>query len=149
MDRKIYTSTDHPSDQPIFLHSEGSYTLNWPMFIMFFCQLAANNGGRTPIADTRQILKYLPDKIVNRFAEKGILYVRNYHQGIGLSWQDVFQTNDKCDVEQFCQQNQISWNWIGEDRLRTWQHRSAIQTHPISSERLWFNHGVFFHPTSL
>src|SRR5688500_17759431 len=27
----IYTSTDHPADQPIVLHNEQSYTLNWPM----------------------------------------------------------------------------------------------------------------------
>ena len=146
---RIYTSTDHPADQPIFLHSEQSYTLNWPIFIMFFCQLDANQGGRTPIADNRQILKHLPDKIVERFAEQGILYVRNYLPGISLSWQDVFQTNDRREVEQFCQQNQISWEWMGQDRLRTWQRRSAFQIHPVSAERLWFNHGVFFHATSL
>ena len=40
----IYTSTDHPADQPIVLHSEQSYTLNWPLKIMFCCLVAARGG---------------------------------------------------------------------------------------------------------
>lgn len=77
VENQIYTSTDHPPDQPIFLHNEQSYTVNWPVFIMFFCLLEASYGGRTPIADNRKIIKHLPDKTINRFAEHGILYVRN------------------------------------------------------------------------
>lgn len=149
VENQIYTSTDHPVDQPIFLHSEQSYTTNWPAFIMFFCLAEANDGGRTPIADNRKILKRLSDRIVSRFSEKGILYVRNYLPGISLSWQDAFQTNNQSEVEQFCQENYIRWHWISENHLRTWQRRSAFQLHPVSGELLWFNHGVFFHATSL
>jgi len=38
LDDGVYTSTDHPQDQPILLHNEQSYTLHWPMKIWFFCQ---------------------------------------------------------------------------------------------------------------
>ena len=33
IDDGVYTSTDHPADQPIVLHNEQSYTLNWPLKI--------------------------------------------------------------------------------------------------------------------
>lgn len=68
---------------------------------------------------------------------------------MSLSWQDAFHTNDKHDVERFCQQNQIRWHWMSDAHLRTWQRRSAFQVHPVNNERLWFNHGLFFHATSL
>ena len=65
----VYTSTDHPPDQPIVLHNEQSYTLNWPMKICFFCVQAASQHGNTPIADSRKILKRLSPRIVERFIE--------------------------------------------------------------------------------
>src|SRR6185369_586686 len=52
---KIYTSTDYPPDQTIFLHNEGTYWMTWPLKIYFFCLVAPAQGGETPIADTRRI----------------------------------------------------------------------------------------------
>ncbi|MBO0797389.1 MAG: amino acid adenylation domain-containing protein, partial [Blastocatellia bacterium] len=48
----IYTSTDHPADQPIVLHNEQSYTLSWMMKLWFFCLQPAQTGGATPVADS-------------------------------------------------------------------------------------------------
>ena len=39
-------STEHPVDQPIFLHNEQSYTADWPLYIMFHCQVAPLRGRR-------------------------------------------------------------------------------------------------------
>lgn len=146
---QVYTSTDHPADQPIFLHNEQSYTVDWPLFILFFCLSEPSHGGRTPIADNRRILTRLPDEVLDRFTDRGILYVRNYIPGISLSWQDVFQTDNKHKVEVFCERNQIRFCWMKDDHLRTWQRRSAFQIHPVTGDRLWFNHALFFHATSL
>src|ERR1700728_628350 len=33
----IYTSTEYPPEQSIFLHNENSYSSIWPLKIMFFC----------------------------------------------------------------------------------------------------------------
>jgi alpha-ketoglutarate-dependent taurine dioxygenase len=52
-------------------------------------------------------------------------------------------------VEQYCSSNDIEYEWIGADRLRTRQVRKAIQTHPITKESVWFNHAVFFHVSTL
>jgi alpha-ketoglutarate-dependent taurine dioxygenase len=95
----VYTSTDHPPDQPIVMHNEQSYNLRWPLKILFYCKLAAAQGGRTPIADSRQVLHRLPDIAVERFRDQGVLYVRNYNGGLGLTWQQTFQTDDPEQVE--------------------------------------------------
>lgn len=145
----IYTSTDHPPDQPIVLHNEQSYTLNWPMKIWFYCARPAETGGRTPLADSRKILQRLPRDIVEVFEQKQVMYVRNYNSGVGLSWREAFQTDDRGEVERYCAQERIDVEWRDNDRLRTRQLRPAVRLHPATGERVWFNHALFFNLSSL
>lgn len=145
----VYTSTDHPADQYILLHNEQSYTLNWPMKICFYCVQPAQQQGHTPIADTRRILRRLDPAILEKFARHGVMYVRNYGHGLGLSWQEAFQTQDKFMVEQHCRNAFMEFEWRDRDHLRTWQTRPAIRRHPQTGESVWFNHAAFFHLSSL
>ena len=147
--RGVYTSTDHPPDQHILLHNEQSYTLNWPMKIWFFCRQPAPQGGRTPIADSREIYRRLDRALVRRFEEKSVMYVRNYGDGLGLPWQEVFQTTERAEVEEHCRRAAIEFEWKDGDRLRTRQVRPAVRTHPKTGELVWFNHALFFHVSSL
>jgi non-ribosomal peptide synthetase component F/acyl carrier protein len=145
----IYTSTDHPADQHILLHNEQSYTLNWPMKIWFFCVRPAQQGGRTPIADSRRIYSRLPARVIEKFVEKQVMYVRNYGDMLGLSWQEAFQTEDKRVVEEHCRRDAIEFEWKDENHLRTKQIRPAVRQHPRTGETVWFNHAVFFNIHSL
>jgi amino acid adenylation domain-containing protein len=145
----IYTSTDHPADQPIVLHNEQSYTLSWMMKLWFFCLQPAQTGGGTPIADSRRIFRRLSPTLVEKFEEKQVMYLRNYGAGLGLPWQEVFQTSEKSEVEAYCHQAGISYEWLDGERLRTRQIRPAIRRHPKTDENVWFNHALFFHVSSL
>jgi alpha-ketoglutarate-dependent taurine dioxygenase len=146
---RVYSSTNHPADQYIILHNEQSYTLNWPMKIMFYCALPATEGGSTPIADSRKILARLDPQIVARFVEKKIMYVRNYGNGLGLPWQEVFQTEERSDVEAHCRRMSIDVEWKSGNRLRTQQVRPAVRKHPLTGVLTWFNHALFFNNSSL
>ncbi|NJM65765.1 MAG: TauD/TfdA family dioxygenase [Acaryochloris sp. RU_4_1] len=146
---KIYTSTDYPANQSIFLHSENSYAATWPLKIAFCCLTPPQQGGETPIADTRKLLQRIDPHIRDRFTQRGVMYVRNFGDGLGLSWQSVFQTEDPTQVEQFCQENAIELEWKSGNRLRTRQVRQAITQHPQTGEWVWFNHALFFHVSTL
>jgi alpha-ketoglutarate-dependent taurine dioxygenase len=145
----IYSSTDHPPDQPIVLHNEQSYTLNWPMKLWFFCAHPPDDGGRTPLADSRKIYQRLAGHIVERFTRKQVLYIRNYGAGLGLSWQEAFQTGDELEVARQCRRVGIDLEWKSGGRLQTRQVRPAVRKHPRTGEMVWFNHAYFFHPSSL
>ncbi|MBD2385750.1 TauD/TfdA family dioxygenase [Cylindrospermum sp. FACHB-282] len=145
----IYTSTDYPANQSIFLHSENSYAATWPLKIFFHCVTPADQGGETPIADTRKLLQQINPKIGDRFLKKGVMYVRNFGDGFGLPWQKVFQSTNPSEVETFCYNNGIDFEWKPGNRLRTWQRRQAITTHPKTGEQVWFNHAAFFHISTL
>jgi alpha-ketoglutarate-dependent taurine dioxygenase len=144
---KIYTSTDYPAEQSIFLHNEGTYWMTWPQKIYFCCLVAPEQGGETPIADCRNILLRISPAVRERFTS--VMYVRNYNDGFSLTWQTVFQTTDKAVVEEYCRRNEISFEWKDGDRLRTRAVRPTTATHPRTGEPVWFNHGAFFHVTTL
>ncbi|MFT7032001.1 MAG: alpha-ketoglutarate-dependent taurine dioxygenase [Cyclobacteriaceae bacterium] len=146
---KVYTSTDHPEDQKINMHNELSYSHNWPLIISFFCQTPPANDGETPIADTRKVLELISKKTRDKFVEHGVKYIRNLVGGIGLSWQQVYQTESKDEVEEHCRKNGIDFNWINDDHLRISWNRPAVQEHPKTGEKTWFNHGFFFNAHNL
>ncbi|NEQ69569.1 MAG: TauD/TfdA family dioxygenase, partial [Symploca sp. SIO2D2] len=95
----IYTSTEYPASQSIFLHNENSYQNTFPMKLFFQCVQAAETGGETPIASIRGVTGRISDDIKSRFADRGILYVRNFGHGFGLPWENVFNTTDAKVVE--------------------------------------------------
>jgi alpha-ketoglutarate-dependent taurine dioxygenase len=145
----VYTSTDYPASQSIFLHNESSYAAVWPLRIFFFCVSPADEGGETPIADVRKVLSRIPAYIKERFAEKGWMLVRNFGAGIGLPWQTVFQTTEQKAVEDYCRQGGITFEWKSSGQLRTRQIRKAIVNHPRTGEPVWFNHATFFHSSTV
>jgi alpha-ketoglutarate-dependent taurine dioxygenase len=145
----IYTSTDYPATESIFLHNEQSYNVQFPLKIYFYCLEPATQGGETPIADTRKIFNAIDPDIRDRLAKQGYVYARNFGNGFGLSWQQSFQTTNKAEVEQYCAQHQITCTWLDDDRLRTTQARSAIAKHPRTGNTAWFNHATFFHVSTL
>lgn len=145
----VYTSTDYPAGKSIHLHNENSYQDTWPARIFFYCATAAREGGETPIADCRKVLARLSPGTRERFARKKWMYVRNYGDGFGLSWQAVFQTDDPAQVERHCREHDIEVEWKEGGRLRTRAVRPAISKHPQTGELTWFNHAAFFHVTSL
>lgn len=145
---QIYTSTEYPADHSIPLHNEIAYSRNWPMKIAFFCVQPATSGGITPIADSRRVFQRLDPVLRDHLRERQIMYVRNYGSGLDLSWQQVFQTQDKADVEAYCQQADIEWEW-DDDHLTTRQVCQAVATHPETGEEIWFNQAHLFHISSL
>jgi len=145
---RVYTSTEYPADKWIPQHNENAYSRSWPMKLFFYCEKAAEEGGMTPITDSHLVYERVPAEIRQRFAEKGVMYVRNYRTGIDLPWSNVFQTEDRSEVEEFCRQAGIEYEWNGDD-LRTRQICQGVAKHPKTGKMLWFNQAHLFHVSSL
>lgn len=143
----VYTSTEYHPAETIPLHNEHAYSNKWPLRIGFYCDVAAREGGATPIADSRRVYNRVPRDIVDHFERKGIRYVRHY-SNIDLPWSEVFQTEERAEVERYCSENGIEFEW-GADGLSTRQTSGATMVHPVSGERLWFNQAHLFHVSSL
>ncbi len=146
---KIYTSTEYPADQEIVMHNEMAYSKRFPHFIWFYCKQAALEGGCTPLVDSREIYKQMDPAIVAAFEGKKIMYCRNYKPGIDVPWQNVFRTEDKSEVESYCRKNDIQFEWVTPDHLRTKELCDSILAHPHTNEKVWFNQAHLFHISNL
>ncbi|MDT5038121.1 MAG: hypothetical protein QOE03_3306 [Micromonosporaceae bacterium] len=144
---RVYTSTEYPAAEEIPMHNESSYSERYPRLLFFLCHTAAATGGATPIADGRAVWQQLPEPVRERL-RPGIIYTRTYRRGVGLSWQESFQTQDRAVVERYCREHGIDVEWRHDD-LHTRHRRPAFLTDPSSGAQLWFNQANLFHVTAL
>ncbi|WP_448724145.1 condensation domain-containing protein [Pseudomonas farris] len=145
----VYTSTEYPSDQPIFFHNENAYATSWPARLFFFCETPPFAGGRTPLADCRAVFKQLPDSIRNAFERHGVLYRRRFRPGLGLSWQQVFAVDDLETLNHRYVPQGYRFSRGPQNELVADLAVSAVITHPDTGEVAWFNHAALFHPAAL
>ncbi|MFK8105470.1 MAG: TauD/TfdA family dioxygenase [Saprospiraceae bacterium] len=148
--KNVYTSTSYPKEFSINMHSEASYMPNGhPRYVVFCCLNPPTEKGETPIADNRLVLSFLSEKTRTKFLEKGVKYMRNLNKDIGLSWQEVFQTDDKDKVATECQRTGTEFRWKSENNLELTWTKQAVWEHPTTKEMVWFNHASFFHKFTL
>src|SRR5881296_4326567 len=101
----VYSSSKWPPNQPMCMHHELSYVLEFPGLMLFACLMAPTEGGATPVADSPTVLHALPSELVERFERVGWLLIRNYNDEIGASIAEAFGTDDRRTVESYCHNN--------------------------------------------
>jgi alpha-ketoglutarate-dependent taurine dioxygenase len=141
----VYSSATWPANQPMCMHHELSYTLEFPGLMLFACLNAPTRGGATAVADSRAVLNALPTDLVDRFERDGWMLTRSYNDEIGASVAEAFGTDDRGAVESYCHANAIGFEWQPDGGLRTWQRRSAVVHHPLTGQRCWFNQIAFLN----
>jgi alpha-ketoglutarate-dependent taurine dioxygenase len=147
----VYTSTEYPQNLTLSLHNELSYTYRAPAHLFFYCVVASQQGGETPLADSRAIRKNIDEKVLCEFKSKHIKYVRNLHGGAGLgySWQEAFETENKRVVEDYCRAGAVCFQWKDDGGLTLSEVRPATALHPLTGEEVWFNQAEGFHASGM
>ncbi|MEU8177923.1 TauD/TfdA family dioxygenase [Microbispora hainanensis] len=146
----VYTSTEYPPEYTISMHNELSYSATWPSRLLFYCEKAAATGGATPVVDGVRWLESLDDEVRDAFA-KGVRYTQNLHagRGLGKSWQETFETEDRDQVAAFLDAIGADWQWRPDGGLRISQVRPATTRHPVTGAEVWFNQADQWHPASI
>src|SRR5579875_453547 len=145
---QVYTSTDYPPDEEIFLHNENSYQASWPLTLYFYCMPPPETLGATTLADIRLVYESIDPAVRAEFLRRRWMVVRNFTENFGTRWQYVFGTDDRAQVAEHCRRNGIEVEWR-PGGLRTRAVRDAVHRHPVTGEEVWFNHATFFHVTTI
>jgi hypothetical protein len=104
------------------------------------CVRPASSGGRTGVADGREVLAGLPDDLVERAGAHGWTLLRRYAPGlIGTRWQDAFGTDDPADVDAYAADEAITLDWAGPEALVTRRDRPAIRPTGPDDAPAWSN----------
>jgi alpha-ketoglutarate-dependent taurine dioxygenase len=119
------------------------------MKIWFYCVLPSQTGGETPIVDCRTIYNRLDPTLRQRFSDKGLLYVRNYTEGLDVSWQGFYGSDDRRKVEEACTRSGTEFEWTEGGGLRTRQRSPAVIRHPQTGEMSFFNQLQLHHVSFL
>ena len=77
-----------------------------------------------------------------------VLYIRNYNGQKTLltdptmlkGWQDIFETTDKSVVEEELRKNKSDFKWTKKNGLKIMNRESAVEPHPVTGNKIWFNH---------
>ncbi|XP_002735575.1 dapdiamide synthesis protein DdaC-like [Saccoglossus kowalevskii] len=158
VEKNVFTASGHPPSVCIEPHNEMAYSHRFPSKIFLFCEIPPlpGCGGESVVVDIRDIKSKLSHDLLDKFRR---LKVRYYHHfpsgdpGAHSSWQQVFSTGNKHDVESFLTKHNYDFEWTQNDSLLYSHVIPAFICHPTTGEELWFNqihlhHATFFkcHP---
>lgn len=150
----VFSASELPPYYPIMQHCEMSFLPNPPRKLFFYCHIEPAEGGETPIVDFRKVYKDMGPKIRDEFERKGIKNIRNYNGPSAKAkfdlwklkrWDEMFLTTDKKTVEAECAKNGLEYHWKDDDKLVLINDQEAIAKHPVTGEKVWFNHLQVFH----
>ena len=68
----VYSSSKWPPNQPMCMHHELSYALEFPGLMLFACLAAPTDGGATAVADSPTVLDALPAELVDAVRAGGL-----------------------------------------------------------------------------
>jgi len=145
----VFNVTKYPSKNAILFHNEGSHTHQAPRFIFFQCTVAAQQDGETPLANSAEVYRALPDKIRTEFEQRGLLYRRNFMEGFDVPWSKYFGTQDKIAIDSLCSRHEIKTVWLPNGGLVTEIFRPAVISHQDNGMRVFFNQILLHHPSCL
>lgn len=149
--KNVVNSTYLNKRIPMAIHNEFNYMPIFPRYIAFRCVQAPSEGGETTIADSRKIYQSIDPSIREKFEQKGVKYTRNYcNQNflsfllnkinkVAESWEEVFKTDTKAEVENICRKYNFDFTWKGKNALTVTNSLPAIRQHPETNEKVWFN----------
>jgi hypothetical protein len=145
---RVFTANEAPPSVSIFLHHEMAQTPVFPAQLFFFCELAPDEGGATPLCRSDILLERLEERLPEFVAdceEQGVRYsnvmpsVDDLDSGQGRSWRSTLSVDSKADAEAKLEALGYDWQWLEADSLRvTTAVLPAVKT-LADGRRVFFN----------
>jgi len=145
---RVFTANEAPPETSIFLHHEMAQTPVYPSKLFFYCNIAADEGGATPLCRSDILLEKLEDEkpdLVTKFADKGVRYTNimpaadDSGSGQGRSWQSTFGAEDKQTAEARLVTLGYDWEWGDSDVLRVTSPRLDVVRMLADGRKVFFN----------
>jgi hypothetical protein len=117
-----------PPSEPIPFHHEMAQVPNPPKYVMFYCEVAPEKGGETPIILSNQVYNYFKETypaVCEKVETLGVRYVRTMPEeddvssAIGRSWKNTFIVKTKEECEAKMREIGTEWEWLPNGDLRT------------------------------
>ena len=124
---RVFSANEAPPEVQIFFHHEMAQTPLYPRWIFFSCEVAAEEGGATPICRSDLLFERLqadrPD-FVQACEQRGLRYTNvmpsdnDAKSGMGRSWKSTLGVNGHSAAEKRLRDLDYTWEWLDGDCLR-------------------------------
>src|SRR5450755_416916 len=141
----VYSSSKWPPNQPMCMHHELSYTLEFPGLMLLACLSAPTDGGATAVADSPTVLDALPTELIKRnewtIAPEVREYLVDVYGNDGLPFNTRFGNGDPIgeDVVQLLntvyEANTARQPWQTGDLMLVDNVRTAHSRDPFTGSR--------------
>ncbi len=124
---RVFTANEAPPETEIFLHHEMAQTPLFPAKLLFYCEIAAESGGATPLCRSDWVLDQLRTanpEFVARVKAEGVRYTNvmpgsdDAGSGQGRSWRSTLSVTDQTGAETRLSALGYSWEWLEDESLR-------------------------------
>lgn len=124
---RVFTANEAPPTTEIFLHHEMAQTPIYPSKLFFFCEIAAAQGGATPLCRSDLVMERMETELpglVAEFVEKGVRYSNTMpadddaESGQGRSWKSTLSVSNRAGAEARLTELDYSWEWQPDGSLR-------------------------------
>ena len=138
--KRVFKSTEYANFMVIPPHTEMAY-LRWrPRWIAFYCDIAPERFGETPLYDMAAAFERLPAPLQRRLLGLEMSYVRHIRHKKAIvtferTIEETFGTRDRGAIEAFCREWDIRPSWIGDRFLRAETVLPAVAIHPETGRR--------------
>ncbi|MEP0188898.1 MAG: TauD/TfdA family dioxygenase [Erythrobacter sp.] len=124
---RVFTANEAPPTTEIFLHHEMAQTPLFPSKLFFYCEIAPETGGATPLCRSdwvlEQLIKEVPE-FVARVEAEGVRYTNampgddDAGSGQGRSWRSTLSAANRSEAEARLAQLGYTWEWQADGSLR-------------------------------
>ncbi len=124
---RVFTANEAPPSTSIFLHHEMAQTPVYPSKLFFYCEIAPEEGGATPLCRSDILFELLQQKqpeLVSDFTVKGVRYTNimpgedDAGSGQGRSWRSTLSVGERDAAEVRLQSLGYDWQWMDKGSLR-------------------------------
>jgi alpha-ketoglutarate-dependent taurine dioxygenase len=138
--KRVFKSTEYANFMVIPPHTEMAYLRYRPRWISFYCDVAPERFGETPLYDMAAAFDALSPALQRRLSCLEMSYVRFIRHKKALvtferTIEETFGTRDRAAIEAFCREYDIRPSWVGDRFLRAETVLPAVAIHPDTGRR--------------
>ena len=145
---RVFTANEAPPEVEIYLHHELAQTPVFPTRLFFFCEVAPESGGATPVCRSDWLLRRLRERVpefVARCERLGVRYINimpaeeDMESGQGRGWCATLGAKNRAEAEVRLQSLGYGWSWFDGGVLRACSPAlPAVRTLP-GGKSVFFN----------